>query len=253
MTIFATAGAKIYIGGVMKQKGTNFVLADFTTPPQTWVEINETEGLGSLGDSSEAITFTGISDARARTLKGSRSAGTMELVCGIDPADPGQIALIAAEKTIHDYAFKLVLNDAPAGGTPSERYFIAKILSQSEQFDQANSVMKLNASLAVNSNVVRVDAAISGSAPDNTVLPAITGTAEVGQTLTASSGTWVGSPTPTYAYQWFADGESLPGATGTTLVLTEDHEEAVITVAVTATNANGQAIAISSATSAVTS
>ena len=50
-------------------------------------------------------------------------------------------------------------NDAPAGGTPSERLFIAKVASQSEQYDTANSVMKLNLSLAVNSNVVRVDAA----------------------------------------------------------------------------------------------
>ena len=159
MTIFATAGAKLYIGGAMAQKGTDFVFADFTTPPQTWVEIKETEGLGSLGDTSQAVTFDGIADKRTRTLKGTRSAGAMEVVCGIDSADPGQIALVAAEKTIHDYAFKLVLNDAPPGGTPSERYFIAKVMSQSEQYDQANNVMKLNASLGVNSNIVRVDAA----------------------------------------------------------------------------------------------
>lgn len=159
MTIYATAGAKLYIGGAMSQKSTDFVLTDFTTPTQTWVEIKETEGLGSLGDTSEAVTFAGVADSRTRTLKGVRTAGSMEVVCGIDPADPGQIALISAEKTIHDHAFKLVLNDAPAGGTPSERYFIAKVMSQSEQFDQANNVMKLNASLAVNSNVVRVNAA----------------------------------------------------------------------------------------------
>lgn len=158
MTIYATAGAKLYIGGAMAQKSTDLVLADFTTPPQTWVEIKETEGLGSLGDTSQAVTFEGVADKRTRTLKGTRSAGTMEVVCGIDPADPGQQALIAAEKEIHDYAFKLVLNDAPAGGTPSERYFIAKVMSQSEQLDTANNVMKLNASLGVNSNIVRVNA-----------------------------------------------------------------------------------------------
>lgn len=158
MTIHATAGTKIYIGGAMSQKSEDFVLADFTTPPQTWVEIKETEGLGSLGDTSEAVTFAGVADSRTRTLKGVRNAGAMELVCGIDSADPGQQALIAAERTPHDYAFKIVTNDAPPGGTPSERYFIAKVMSQSEQFDQANNVMKLNASLAVNSNVVRVDA-----------------------------------------------------------------------------------------------
>lgn len=159
MTIYATAGAKLYIGVAKEQKSEDFVLADFSAANAvTWIEIKETEALGSLGDTSEAVNFTGIADARTRTLKGPRAAGTMEVVCGIDAADPGQIALIAAEKAIHDYEFRLVLNDAPAGGTASERYFIAKVMSQSEQFDQANSVMKLNASLAVNSNVVRVDA-----------------------------------------------------------------------------------------------
>lgn len=156
MTVYATKGAKLYIGGTLAQKSADFVLSDFTTPPQTWVQVKELEGLGSLGDTSEAVTFTGISDARTRTMKGARSAGTMEVVMGIDPADLGQLALIAAEKTIHDYAFKLVLNYAPPGGTPSERYFISQVMSQSEQFDQANNVMKLNISLGVNSNVVRV-------------------------------------------------------------------------------------------------
>lgn len=157
MALYATNGAKLYIGGVLAQKSTDFIASDFTS--QTWVEIKETESLGSVGDTSEAVSFTGIADQRTRTLKGSRSAGTMEVVCGVDYADAGQIAVIAAEKAIHDYAFKLVLNDAPAGGTPSQRLFIAKVMSQSETFDQANSVMKLNISLGVNSNVVRVDAA----------------------------------------------------------------------------------------------
>lgn len=157
MTVYTSAGMKVFIGGTKNQKSADFVLADFAE--ETWLEINEVEAAGQVGDTSEAVNFTALSDNRARTLKGPRSAGTMEIVCGIDPADPGQLSAIAAEKAIHDYAFKLVFNDAPAGGTPSERYFIAKVMSQSEQYDQANNVMKLNISLGVNSNVVRVAAA----------------------------------------------------------------------------------------------
>lgn len=159
MTINATGGAKLYIGAAKAQKSTEFVLADFSAANAvTWKEIRELEALGSVGDTSEAVNFTAIGDGRTRTLKGPRSAGTMEVVCGIDYADEGQLAAIAAEKTIHDYEFRIVLNDAPPGGTPSERYFIAKVMSQSEQYDQANSVMKLNLSLGVNSNLVRVHA-----------------------------------------------------------------------------------------------
>lgn len=157
MAIYATNGAKLYIGGVLAQKSTDFIATDFTS--QTWVEIKETEALGSVGDTSEAILINTINSERTRVMKGTRSAGTMEVVCGIDPADPGQIAAIAAEKSIHDYAFKLVLNDAPAGGTPSQRLFIGKVMSAREQFDQANNMMKMNVSISVNSNVVRINAA----------------------------------------------------------------------------------------------
>ena len=157
MTIFATNGAKFYIGGVKNSTSADLTLADFAS--ETWVEINETENLGSLGDTASEITFDGISSSRTRRKKGTRSAGTMEVVCGIDYADAGQIALIAAEKMPHDYAFRLVFNDAPAGGTPSERMFVAAVASAAEALDTANNIMKLNASLWVNSNVVRVNAA----------------------------------------------------------------------------------------------
>jgi hypothetical protein len=156
MTVYATAGATLEIGGVLEQKSGDFVLADFSSI--TWVAVKELEALGSLGDTSQAITFASIEDKRERTIKGTRNAGTMEVVMGIDYNDGGQLALIAAEKTIHDYAFRVTFNDAPAGGTPSQRLFIAKVMSQSEQLDSANNVMKLTASLAVNSNVVRVAA-----------------------------------------------------------------------------------------------
>lgn len=238
MTIFTTAGSKLFIGGQRAQKSTDFVVADFTS--ETWVEIADIEGLGSAGDTSEGVKFTAISDARVRNLKGPRDAGTMEVVAGLNAVDPGQIAVVAAEKTAYDYAFKIEMPDAPPlltgvatitiaapgvvsrvahglvlgdavkfsttgalptgitagttyyviaagltadafqlsatpGGaaitttgtqsgvhtmisipTGSRRYFIAKVMSQAEVFDQANSVMKMNMSLGINSNIVRV-------------------------------------------------------------------------------------------------
>jgi len=43
-----------------------------------------------------------------------------------------------------------------------------------------------------------------GGAPVNSVLPVISGTAQTGSTLTASTGTWTNSPTG-YTYQWQSD------------------------------------------------
>jgi hypothetical protein len=251
MTIFATNGSRTYIGGTISVPSIDLTLSDFTG--QTWVEIGETENLGTFGDTAAEITFDSINSNRTRRLKGTRNAGNMELVCGIDYADAGQLALIAAEKTIHDYAFKVVFNDAPPGGTPSQRLFAAKVASAAEALDAANSVMKLNGTLWINSNVVRVAAAGSGSVPDNTVLPTITGTAEVGETLTAAAGTWTGTATITYNYQWFSDGDMIPGATSTTYIPVSGDIGNVITVLVTGINAVGYSQAISAATAAVVS
>ena len=89
------------------------------------------------------------------------------------------------------------------------------------------------------------------AAPTNTAPPEISGTARVGETLTATNGTWEGIPTPTYSRQWKADGADISGATDQTYSLTESEEGAVITVTVTATNSEGSASATSAATDPV--
>ena len=51
----------------------------------------------------------------------------------------------------------------------------------------------------------------------NLEAPSITGEAKVDATLTLSPGTW--NPEPSLSYQWFADGQPIADATGTTLHL----------------------------------
>lgn len=89
------------------------------------------------------------------------------------------------------------------------------------------------------------------NAPRNTVLPAITGTAQVGQTLTRTTGTWVGTPAPAFATQWTANGIDIGGATAATYVPISGQIGQVIRVRVTATNANGTAFVVSNPTAAV--
>jgi hypothetical protein len=50
--------------------------------------------------------------------------------------------------------------------------------------------------------------------PVNAAVPVISGTRAVGKTLTATPGTWTGTPTPTYSYQW----KSCDSAVGGTCV-----------------------------------
>lgn len=81
--------------------------------------------------------------------------------------------------------------------------------------------------------------------PVNTEAPAVTGTAEVGQTLTTTNGTWTGTPAPTYARQWRRGDTDIEDETGTTYLLVEDDEGQSITCVVTATNSVGTETATS--------
>lgn len=155
--IFATAGAKLWIGGPLAAKTVPFVLGDFSG--QSWIQVSWMENIGAFGDESAAINFDAIEQARTQKLKGTRNAGDMAVVCGIDYEDAGQIAVRAAEGTPNNYAFKVTFNDAPVGGTPSERYFVGLVMGARETLDTANNVMKLNTTIGLNSNIVRVNAA----------------------------------------------------------------------------------------------
>lgn len=87
--------------------------------------------------------------------------------------------------------------------------------------------------------------------PVNTALPAITGTPRVGQVLSGSTGTWTGTPTPTYTRQWLRNGTAISGATGANYTLVSADAGATISLRVTATNSAGNATATSAATAAV--
>ena len=75
-----------------------------------------------------------------------------------------------------------------------------------------------------------------GSAPVNTVAPAVTGTATVGQTLSTTNGTWTGAPAPTFTYQWQRVTTNISGATSSTYVLVAADVGNTIRCVVTATN-----------------
>jgi hypothetical protein len=88
-------------------------------------------------------------------------------------------------------------------------------------------------------------------APTNTAPPTITGTAQVGQTLTAVNGTWNGAPTGR-THQWNGNGAAIGGQTGQTLVLAAAQLGQTITVSETASNLGGASTpATSVATAAV--
>lgn len=88
---------------------------------------------------------------------------------------------------------------------------------------------------------------VSGaSAPINTEAPLISGSAIEGSVLSCSTGTWTGSPTPTYTYQWRANSVDISGATSSTYTTVSGNIGQTVTCQVTGTNTEGSSSAVSS-------
>jgi hypothetical protein len=120
-------------------------------------------------------------------------------------------------------------------GTDGVRYFNAP-------FAGVGSVGSIDpSSTADNGQVVPVQATVDYI--PNTSPPAITGTPEVGQTLSCDPGDWGQTP-DAYAYQWLRDGAAIVGATGATyapVIADEAHALSCQVTASIGTTAAGRA------------
>lgn len=159
-TLYPVAGAKIFIGPAKDVPDEDVDAADFTGI--TWTEIKGWQTMGAVGDAAALITESIISRGRDIKMKGTRNAGSMSNNFVIQPSDPGQIALIAAEATDYNYPFKIEFDDAPASGsapTPTMKYFIGLVTTAQEQGGGANTARLLNGTIEINTNVLTVPAA----------------------------------------------------------------------------------------------
>lgn len=154
MTVAAAAGSKIYIGTTAAIDFATDAGALTYFEADTYTEVKEVEDLGEFGDESAEITFGTIGDTRTRRFKGPRDAGVLALVCGRDPLDAGQQAVLAAEKVKDEYNLKIVANDAPVGGTPTTYYMRVLVMSAKNSFGAVDNVVRVTFNLAINSAII---------------------------------------------------------------------------------------------------
>lgn len=152
MAIVTASGTHIYVGAAVSIAEAD-TLVEFEAM-SAWVEITPVESIGAFGDSANDVTFAAIGDSRVRHAKGARDAGRFDLVVAHDPIDVGQLALDAAQATNGQYAFKVVLPDAP-GPTFSNSilYFRALVAGNPLNIGTNDNVIRKTYSIGLQSEV----------------------------------------------------------------------------------------------------
>jgi len=133
-----------------------------------------------------------------------------------------------------------ILSDTGATAYPVMDHLVRTALT----IGSVNACM-LQSDLAPVADLDEVLTILAGSSeapalPVNEVAPAVTGTPQVGQTLTCNPGTWSG--TPTFTYQWRANSTNIASnATNATYVPIAAQVGKSLDCMVKGTNANGNA------------
>lgn len=248
--VFANSneGSIVYICATAQQN--DLARADFEA--LAWVQIKALGTLGEAGSKTNILNYDTWDAPVIQKAKGLIDAGSPTIEVARIPTDPGQIILRAASKTNFNYAFKIARNDpATVGGTPTIIYNRGLVTGPTRPNGKTEDFDLEVFMLAFNQPEVVVDPLASGNAPTNTVAPAITGTAQVGQVLTVSNGTFTGDATIAYSYQWYVGGVAVNGATSSTYTPVTGNIGKIVAARVGATNAVGSAVAFSAPTGVV--
>lgn len=221
----------------------------------TWTLIKGVGNVGETGKSTNVLTYNTWDTEVADKAKGVTDAGSPTFEVARDPFDPGQDILRAAGAVGNNnkYAFKEVRADGPVGGTGTIMYNRG-IVAGPTRPNGGNEDFDLEVfTLGFVQEEIIVEPTQPGNPPQLSVAPAITGTAEVGETLTCSTGTFTGDAPLSYFYQWFAGGVAINDAIYSTYELTESELGKKMMCRVIAKNNAGSAQGFSNLTAAVTS
>lgn len=146
MTVRTTSGTQVAICVTPTTSKDRAVLAALT-----FVDIGSIETLGEIGPQSQDVTFTNINGDPVQHLKGSTDNGAMTMVCGKDPLDPGQIALLTAAGTKLEYALRITEQDAADANDPdSVTYVRGPVMGGRKTLGGANDVTKRSFMIGLN-------------------------------------------------------------------------------------------------------
>lgn len=158
MAIITASGTRVFIGPAVTDAEANSI-AQFNA--LAWTEIGLVESVGEFGDQSNEVTFAAIGDARMRRSKGARDAGTMTITCAHDPLDVGQGAVEDAEATNDNFAFRVILPDAPtAQYDDTIIYFRGLVMSKRKNVGTNDTIVRNVYNVGINSELFTDEAAL---------------------------------------------------------------------------------------------
>jgi predicted secreted protein len=214
--------------------GSTFEMADPATPT-VWTLISEVFDMSIPSSNPDQIDVTNFQSANRRReyIAGLVDSGEISFEMNYVPGSASDLALLAALGTTKNCRLTF-----PNG----VRISFAGNVQTYEPKAPTDDRMTASVSFKVSGALTQTAAA----APANVVLPAISGTVQVGQTLTAYQGDWTGAPA--FTFQWKKSGANISGATGQAYVPVVGDIGAPLSVAVTGTNTTGAVTATSANT-----
>jgi len=209
--------------------------------------------VGARADSvtinNEPLDITDKDDSGWRTMLGD--AGIRTISCEVEGVLKNDTLLADSVGTANTTLLRECIVTISGIGTLTGDFMLQGLQIGAEQADVTTFTATLESG---ESMVVTIG-------PYNTVLPAITGTLDEGDTLTTTNGTWSGDATITFARAWQRGNANDPnnpswtnisGATATTYVLAAADVGKYIRCRVTATNSVGSTVAFSNIVGPIT-
>jgi len=155
MAVFTMSGAKLYIGGSLASKQTDFIASDFSGV--TWQEVGGVGNIGSFGDQANYGTYNILGTRRGVPFLTTLGGSSTTIQFAMDETDTGQAAIRTAGSNPGTfYAVKIEFDNAE-GGTKGYVMFIANFSPMSYDGGGNESALTWTASMAIGSNVVHVD------------------------------------------------------------------------------------------------
>jgi hypothetical protein len=217
------------------------------------VVVTGSNNAGS-GQASSAVTTVVPSPQQAPVNTGAPQISGVVAVGQQLQADPGSWTGTPTPTFTYQWL------DCDGSGNNCSAIVGATASSYTVQASDGGSALEV---VVTGSNVVGNNQASSAptsvvpQAPVNTQVPQISGTVAVGQQVQASSGSWTGSPAPTFGYQWMDCDNggnncvAIVGATASSYTIQASDVGSTLEVVVTGSNGSGSSQASSAPTTVV--